>query len=65
MFERAKNRQSLRSDERKSDWVFERAHDRKKFHDLSASEWHTRKSFDKICNKDDNGDEFCENIEEV
>ena len=65
MFERAKNREDVRKEEHKSDWIFARANDRKKFHDLNAAEWHSRKSKNKVCNEDSEGDESCENIEKV
>lgn len=65
MFERAKNREDVRQQEQKSDWIFARANDRKKFHDLNAAEWHSRKSVNKICTKDNEGDESCENIDEI
>ena len=65
MFERAKNREDVRKEEHKSDWIFARANDRKKFHDLNAAEWHSRKSKNKVCSEDNEGDESCENIEKV
>merc|ERR1712096_45787 len=65
MFQRAKNREDARKEEKKSDWMFDRANDRKKFHDLNAAEWHTRKSVNKYCTKDDEGEESCENIEQL
>lgn len=65
MFERAKNREDVRKEEQKSDWIFARANDRKKFHDLNAAEWHSRKSVNKICTEDEEGDESCENIEQL
>ena len=65
IFQRAKNREDVRQQERKSDWIFSRANDRKKFHDLNAAEWHSRRSVNKVCSDDNEGDESCENIEEV
>ena len=61
IFSRAKNRDESRKETMKSDWLFDRASSRKRFHDLNKAEWYNRKVYGKHC--DENGD--CETIDYV
>merc|ERR1711974_544985 len=49
MFGRAKYREEYRNEDRKSDWIFERASNRKKFHKLTDAEWYEKKLKNKDC----------------
>ena len=61
IFARAKNRDKLRKEHTRSDWLFERANDRKRHQKLlTDAEWYNRRSFSKHC--DDDG---CKTIDEV
>jgi len=59
IFSRAKNRDESRKETVKSDWLFDRASSRKRFHDLNKAEWYNRKVYGKHC--DESGD--CETID--
>ena len=61
IFSRAKNRDESRKETVKSDWLFDRASSRKRFHDLNKAEWYNRKVYGKHC--DESGD--CETIDYV
>ena len=61
IFSRAKNRDESRKRTVKSDWLFDRAHSRKKFHDLTNAEWYNRKVYSKHCDQDGN----CKTIDYV
>ena len=61
IFSRAKNRDESRKKTVKSDWLFDRAHSRKKFHDLTNAEWYNRKVYSKHCDQDGN----CKTIDYV
>jgi len=60
MFGRAKYREEYRNEDRKSDWIFERASNRKKFHKLTDAEWYEKK----LKNKDCDG-QSCEDLTEM
>ena len=53
-------REEYRESERKSDWVFERASDRKKYHQFTDAEWYQKKTLNKDCDGDN-----CEDLTEV
>ena len=53
-------REEFRNEDRKSDWVFDRASNRKKFHELTDAEWYEKK----LKNKDCDGDN-CDDLTEV
>ena len=42
IFARAEDRAKSRVEEKRSDWLFERASERKKFHELMSADWNTR-----------------------
>ena len=48
----------------KSDWMFKRARDRKRFHRLAAAEWHNRRLLTRL-DCEDEDDEGCEDVGKV
>ena len=61
IFSRAKDRDESRKRTVKTDWLFDRAQSRKKFHDLTNAEWYNRKVYSKHCDQDGN----CKTIDYV
>ncbi len=54
VFQRAEKRSSVRKESTRSDWIFKRAKDRKRFHRMVEAEWHTKRLFNRFgCDEDD------------
>jgi hypothetical protein len=68
MFDRAETRNTARKESSRSDWLFRRARDRKRFHRMAEAEWHTKRLFNKDCSssgeREEDEDE-CEDIGQV
>merc|ERR1719414_1905706 len=64
VFRRAERRNDARKEAAKSDWLFKRARDRKRFHRLAAAEWHNRRLLARL-DCEDEGDEGCEDVGKV
>ena len=61
VFARDKNRDKLRKEQTRSDWLFDRANDRKRHQKLlTDAEWYNRRSFSKYCDEDG-----CKTIDKV